>query len=261
MLFRLWPILFLIAAFCGCDTPKGADLDEQKNPHFIEGKERTKARDIKGAIEAFQRALDANPNSALAHFELGMLYEKYDEQNEWRYVLALYHYYRAYELRPNAYPADNAKLRMQACRQELAKAESMAPLYPSMQRELEKLREENSQLRRQVDFLQTQALARTTSTSSNQLRSRPSSSSSTSEPAGTTSDLLADPSSHPVIQSSNPGASTANASGRKHTVKDHETFASIARTYRLSVQSLLAANPGVEPKRLRAGQTVNIPSS
>src|SRR5437762_5371265 len=89
-----------------------------------------------------------------------MLYKKHDEQNERRYVLALYHYYRAYELRPNAYPADNAKVRIQACRQELAKAESLAPLYPSMQRELEKLREEKSQLRRQVEFLQTQALAR-----------------------------------------------------------------------------------------------------
>src|SRR2546425_10074693 len=171
MLFRLWPTLLLIAVACGCDTPKGADLDEQKNPHFLEGKERTKARDIKGAIEASEHALETNPNSALAHFELGMLYEKHDEQNEWRYVLALYHYYRAYELRPNAYPADNAKLRMQACRQELAKAESLAPLYPAMQRELEKLREENSQIRRQLEFLQNQALARTTSIASNQFAS------------------------------------------------------------------------------------------
>ena len=272
MLFRLWPALLLIAAISGCDTPKGADLDEQKNPHFIEGKERTKARDVKGAIEAFQHALDANPNSALAHFELGMLYEKYDEQNEWRYVLALYHYYRAYELRPNAYPADNAKLRMQACRQELAKAESLAPLYPSMQRELEKLREENSQLRRQLEFLQSQVLARSTSTSSNQpagtapLGDRDRSPVAARSPsdrspiAARTSDF-ADLRPSRATPSSEPSATSAGPSGRKHTVKDRETFASIARTYRLPVQSLLAANPGVEPRRLRAGQTVNIPGS
>src|SRR4051812_19542566 len=170
MFGRLLPTLLLLLIFAGgfgCDTPKGADLDEQKNPHFIEGKDRTRARDYKGAIEAFQRALDANPNSALAHFELGMLYEKHDEDNEWRYVLALYHYYRAYELRPNAYPADNAKLRIQACRQELAKTESLAPLYPAMQRDLDKLREENSQLRRQVEFLQAQVLNRSTAISNN----------------------------------------------------------------------------------------------
>src|SRR5438067_2039463 len=259
MLFRLWPALLLIAAISGCDTPKGADLDEQKNPHFIEGKERTKARDVKGAIEAFQHALDANPNSALAHFELGMLYEKYDEQNEWRYVLALYHYYRAYELRPNAYPADNARLRMQACRQELAKAESLAPLYPSMQRELEKLREENSQLRRQLDFLQNQMLARTSSPSGNQ-------------PAGTAPERdrspvaarapdLSDNSRPARAIASENSAVAVGPSARKHTVRDRETFASIARTYRLPVQSLLTANPGVEPRRLRAGQTVNIPGS
>src|SRR4051794_25673166 len=93
----LWPrliVVLMICCLCGCESPKAADRDEQKNPHFVEGKERTKARDYKGAIDAFQRALDANPNSALAHFELGMLYEKHDDQNEWRYVLALYHYYR-----------------------------------------------------------------------------------------------------------------------------------------------------------------------
>ncbi len=261
-------MLLLVAIAFGCDTPKGADLDEQKNPHFIEGKERTKARDIKGAIEAFQRALDANPNSALAHFELGMLYEKHDEQNEWRYVLALYHYYRAYELRPNAYPADNAKLRMQACRQELAKAESLAPLYPAMQRELEKLREENSQIRRQLEFLQNQALARSASIPTNQFASvTPDRSSDRSAIAVHPADLtdnsrLPRPLGSSEIPATPAGvASPASGSGRKHTVKERETFASIARTYRLPIQSVLAANPGVEPKRLRAGQTVNIPSS
>src|SRR5436190_21706671 len=201
MLFRLWPrwlLLLMVAGICGCESPKGADVDEQKNSHFIEGKERAKARDYKGAIEAFQRAVDANPNSALAHFELGLLYEEHDEKNEWRYVLALYHYYRAYELRPNAYPADNAKLRIQACRQELAKAESLAPLYPSMQRELEKLREENSQLRRQVEFLQTQALARA-------------------------STVLTDPASSASVQVSQHGDSTETRTSRTGPVQDRTT--------------------------------------
>jgi len=255
MLFRLWPALFIpliAAALCSCDTPKGTDVDEQKNPHFIEGKERTKARDIKGAIEAFQHALDANPNSALAHFELGMLYEKYDEQNEWRYVLALYHYYRAYELRPNAYPADNAKLRIQACRQELAKTESLAPLYPAMQRDLERLKEENLQLRKQVEFLQAQVLARNAAT--NQI---------TASPGQTHSNSLPDPAEGNRSGRSAPVAdrlaATALGNGRKHTVREKETFASIARTYHIRTESLMAANPAIEPKRLRAGQTLNVP--
>src|SRR5258706_9131510 len=245
-------LLLIIAGFCGCESPRGVERDEQKNPHFLEGKERAKARDYKGAIGAFQHALENNTNSSLALFELGMLYEKHDDQNEWRYVLALYHYYRAYELRPNAYPADNAKVRIQACRQELAKTESLAPLYPAMQRDLEKLREENSQLRRQVEFLQTQVLGQTVATSNR-------------GPVAAGSQLRnvdiseAGRNSRPSVvldhEAGTPGSS------RKHTVKERETFASIARTYKVRVDSVLAANPGIEPKRLRPGQTVNIPSS
>src|ERR1044071_273865 len=148
-----------------------------------------------------------------------MLYEKYDEQNEWRYVLALYHYYRAYELRPNAYPADNAKLRIQACRQELAKTESLAPLYPAMQRDLERLKEENLQLRKQVEFLQGQVLARNAGT--NQITASPGQTHSNS-----LSDLAEGRRSGPVTDRLPP---TASGSGRKHTVREKETFASIAR--------------------------------
>lgn len=255
MLLRLWPTIILVlivAGICGCDLPKTAELDEQKSPHFIEGKERAKARDFKGAVEAFQHALDANPNSALAHFELGMLYEN-DEKNEWRYVLALYHYYRAQELRPNAYPADNARVRIQACRQELAKTESLAPLYPSMQRELEKLREDNSQLRRQVEFLQTQALARGSGGVTNPMPGVPAQTGHLSEVAETPRGAK---SNQPVDRSTG-----VSAAGRKHTVKDRETFASIARIYRLRTESVMAANPTIEPKRLRAGQTLSIPGS
>jgi len=256
MLLRQWLTLTLSligVGLCGCDAPKQADVDEQKNPHFVEGKERAKARDFKGAVDAFEHALDANPNSALAHFELGMLYEN-DEQNEWRYVLALYHYYRAYQLRPNAYPADNAKVRIQVCRQELAKSESLAPLYPSMQRELEKLREENSQLRRQVEFLQGQALAR----SSNTAAPSPTALVTKTNPVIETPETVR--TTTPTPASDRTAASPLSGT-RKHTVRDHETFASIARLYKLRTESVMAANPSIVPTRLRSGQTLTIPAS
>jgi tetratricopeptide (TPR) repeat protein len=255
MFLRLWPrvlLLLMIGCLSGCESPRLADRDEQKNPHFIEGKERAKARDYKGAVEAFQRALESNPNSALAHFELGMLYETHDEQNEWHNVLALYHYYRAYELRPNAYPADNAKMRIQACRQELAKAESLAPLYPSMQRELEKLREENSQLHRRVDFLQSQALARAAAALTD-----PAPAMLQTHTGADQAELVRG--TKPVLVSDR--AATVAGTSRKHMVKDRETMAAIARLYHLRVESVMAANPAIEPKRLRAGQTLNIPAS
>jgi LysM repeat protein len=55
-----------------------------------------------------------------------------------------------------------------------------------------------------------------------------------------------------------------NASGKplntgsssKHVVKSGETFYSISRQYKVSVQSLVAANPSVRPTSLRVGQSL-----
>jgi LysM repeat protein len=40
-----------------------------------------------------------------------------------------------------------------------------------------------------------------------------------------------------------------------------ETLAAIARKYNLNLNSLLAANPGLNPKKMRVGQTINLPPS
>lgn len=48
-------------------------------------------------------------------------------------------------------------------------------------------------------------------------------------------------------------ALTAQASVAGHTVKSGETFYSIARDHNVSIRSLMAANPGVEPTRMRVG--------
>ena len=46
---------------------------------------------------------------------------------------------------------------------------------------------------------------------------------------------------------------------RTYTIKSGETMASIARKQGVSLTALQSANPGVNPKKLRAGQTVNLP--
>jgi len=48
---------------------------------------------------------------------------------------------------------------------------------------------------------------------------------------------------------------------RTHTVAAGETAVRIARRYGVSLDALLAANPGLEPRRMRVGQVLNIPSS
>jgi LysM repeat protein len=42
-------------------------------------------------------------------------------------------------------------------------------------------------------------------------------------------------------------------------VRAGETLASISRSYRVSLTSIIAANPGIDPRRIRPGQVVRIP--
>ena len=112
---------FGILACCllcgGCWPSAQAPLDEQKESNFLTGKARTQDRDYDGAIEAFEKALEANPHSASAYFELAVIYDQHKND----YAAALYHYEKARRLRPNAYPADIAKDRLEVCKRELAK--------------------------------------------------------------------------------------------------------------------------------------------
>src|SRR5262245_33568148 len=151
----LRPALMMVLlglAGSGCIPKTETTQDEQKNSHYQAGKERLSALDYKGAISAFERALEDNPKSALAHYELGVLYD----QHESDYAAALYHYRKALKLRPSGYPAENIRQRIPACRQELIKEDSLAVINPSVLRETERLREDNQSLRKQIELLQAQ---------------------------------------------------------------------------------------------------------
>ncbi|MBM7856022.1 LysM repeat protein, partial [Desulfohalotomaculum tongense] len=47
--------------------------------------------------------------------------------------------------------------------------------------------------------------------------------------------------------------------GMLYTIKAGDTFYSIARRYDVSLDDLLAANPGIDPDNLRVGQVICIP--
>jgi LysM repeat protein len=56
-------------------------------------------------------------------------------------------------------------------------------------------------------------------------------------------------------------AATGAGRARTHTVKTGETPFAISRQYRIKLDALLSANPGLDPKRIRVGQVLNIPTS
>jgi len=266
MALRFGFLLFCLG-LAGCFPEAESRLEEQKNPYFVTGKSRVTARDYKGAIEAFEKAIESNPRSALAHFELGLLYE----QHEADYAAAIYHYNQAIKLRPNgAHPADNARVRLPGCRQEMVKTDLLATVNPSALRESERLRGENLQLRKQVD-----SLNETIKDLHQQLASRAPA--PTLNPAGTPIQA-GSAAPRPLADTTRgreanlppgrgltplPPRNTVNPapSFRIHTVKSGDTLASIARRYNVHLDSLLAANPRVEPTRISPGQTIQIPAS
>jgi LysM repeat protein len=77
------------------------------------------------------------------------------------------------------------------------------------------------------------------------------------------SNSLAQVASMPPKTSSPTSGSTAlnSNSSRTHTVKAGETPSLIARKYGVKLDALMAANPSLDPHRLRVGQSLRIPSS
>ena len=117
---------------CGCESGPQSQADEQKEPHFLEGRSRVNAMDYSGAIESFAEALEVNPRSASAHFELGWLYEQKNPDA----AAAIYHYEKYLKLRADAVNGETIRQRVQGLKQILA--ETTSPLPPSaLQRELD----------------------------------------------------------------------------------------------------------------------------
>ena len=259
--FALMPLACLVLS--GCSPTAETQLDEQKNPHYLAGMEKLRALDYKGAVESFERALEDNPRSALAHFELGVLFDQHEND----YAAALYHYNKALKLRPNDHPADIVRQRIPGCKQEMAKADSLAVLNPSALRETDRLRDENSALKKQVEILQAQLTGRPVAPSTASAGTRDISRSlavpATNNPAAPIQAGY-DAAGHRVSSGNGDAvhaAATPATRARTHTVKAGETPFSIARQYRVKLDSLLGANPGLNPKRIRAGQSINIPVS
>ncbi|MEO8616991.1 MAG: LysM peptidoglycan-binding domain-containing protein [Luteolibacter sp.] len=66
--------------------------------------------------------------------------------------------------------------------------------------------------------------------------------------------------SEPSAPSKAPAVAASSVS-KKYKVQDNDTFSSISRKQKVSVASLMAANPSVKPTALHTGQIINLDSS
>lgn len=242
----LWSALLLFGSLVlsGCIPSSQGQSDEEKEPHFLRGSDRVNAMDFKGAIISFEKALEANPKSAAAHFELGWLLD----QKEGDPAGAIYHYERYLRLRPNATKSDIVKQQITACKQELARTVSLGPVSDKQQRDLEKTAEENRRLTEENKRL-SEELAKWRASAVQPLTG-----------AGRTGGELVPQSGS--LQGKTGGVSQASSPlvpRRSYTIKAGDTPSSIAKQYAIKVDALLAANPKLDPRRLRVGQVINLP--
>jgi tetratricopeptide (TPR) repeat protein len=259
-LFRgLLPLLAGLA-LSGCIQSARSPSDEEKEPHFLAGKSRFSTMDYRGAIESFEKALEVNPHSGAAHFELACLLEQKETADP---AAAIYHFERYLKLRPNAGNVEIVRQQIMICKQELAKTVSLGPVNERVQREFEQIAEEKKRLteenkRLREDLEKCRAYLSRLPALTNQAgpaapaqrAAQPSGLAQRSPPAGTVS--------------SNPGNPTRPAPppavSRSHTVKAGETLTMIARQYGIKVETLIGANPGLNPRRLHVGQALTIPA-
>jgi len=238
-------IALCVFALGGC-VGSQSQLDEQKEPHFLTGKSRVNMMDYPGAIEAFEKALEVNPHSASAHFEVALLYEK----NQQDYAAAIYHFQRFLTLRPKSEYAEIVNQRILACKQELAKSVSLLPSTPGFQREYERLTEENKRLHTEIE--QWRAYAQQLQTLTNQVAAAPV--------IRTPTPTAPQPALQTAGTTSAQSATGAAMSNRTHTVKAGETPTIIARKYGVKLEALMAANPRLDPRRMQVGQTLALPA-
>jgi len=251
---RFWFGVFAVwlgVALSGCLPSDQNQSDEEKEPHFVLGKSRINAMDYQGAVEAFEESLEVNPHSSAAHFELGWLYDEKESDP----AAAIFHYQQYLKLCPTAGNTEVIKQRIESCKQELAADVLPLPSTPAAQAQITQLVEQNQQLQDEVNkwraYFASQQTAKeqapTASPPVNPVSPQPVHNASTTA-GGPVPD-------HPV------NSIPAKPILGTHTVAAGETAVRIARRYGITLDALLAANPGLEPRRMHVGQILNIPAS
>jgi len=255
----LWVAVMAAAVvLAGCMPSGDGQGDDEKEPHFVLGKAKVNAMDYTGAIEAFEESLEADPQSAAAHFELGWLYDEKASDP----AAAIYHYREYLKLEPNANNAEVIRQRIYRCKQQLAADVLPLPSTPAAQQQLEKLLEQNRQLQAQVDELNDAVKQWSAYAARLAALTNPPPVAGNPVPPPTPNLVQT-----PVVVASQTPASlvgyterpTSASRPRTHTVAPGETAAAIARKYGIRLSALESANPSVNPNRIRAGQVLNIP--
>lgn len=261
----------LCLSLSGCFQAGDSQGDEKKEPHYLSGKSLVEQMDWQGAIDEFEKALEVNPHSASAHFELAWLCE--EKVNPTDSAAAIYHYQQYLKLSPNPDKADLVKQHINTCKLELVKTmAAVGPLPSGAQRELERVVAENKSLQDQIGQLQAQitqlksaataaqAQAAQAQAQAAQFQAQVSSSRPVIERRSIESPRMEATHSNAGVRREYTSTHSRGTSSKTHVVRSRETMASIAREYGISLAALQSANPQVRPTHLIVGQALRIPT-
>jgi len=248
-------ILGLAFLLAGCFPPPESNLDEQRDPHYLNGRRRAESQDHQGAIEEFEKALEVNPHNASAHFELGVLYENFLKD----YAAAICHYEKFRQLSPKSENAEKARERISVCKRDLAGSEFLPPTTQIIQKQLDRLTLENKTLHEQVSTLEAQLKERSAA-AARIAASAPVSAPSVSHATPQTAASPSTPVNPSPKSPQPPPPSAAPAEPTTYVVASGDTMNKIARQHKIKVSKLESANPGVDSRHLKVGQKLVIPA-
>ena len=196
--------------------------------------------------------MEANPRSAAAHFQLACLFDTKESDP----AAAIFHYQQFLRLNPKADNAEVIRQRIYSCKQQLAADVLPLPSAPAAQKQLEDLAEKNRQLQDEVGKWRAYYAAQQ-SAPKNSPVAAPANPASGGSP--TPDDISAAPANPP--KSAPPVTKpAAKPAARTCTVAAGDTLAGIARKHGVSLVALESANPGISPKKLHVGQSLNLPA-
>lgn len=248
-----WLLLgMLCLGGAGCLPTDRVTGGEEDDPDFQAGLAHKRSGRPLRAVESFERALQRNPGSVSAHFELGLLYY----QGVTNYVAALYHFDRVQLLNPHFKYNQMVEQMIRGCKQEFMRDIPVGTITWQMQQDLQRLQrleQENAELRQRIEQLRIELAAQSVTRQPGGANLSEASRNSTT---GGAAPRRTAPSAS-TERSIGPGSRTGASS---YVVHKGDTIYSIARRHDLHPNALLAANPGVDPKLIHPGQTLVVPS-
>ncbi len=152
MFRRLTVSALLVLGMAACQPiDKNLEAEDSRNPHFKKAENFIEAKNYVEAVREYEAAIQANPNVATAHLELGHIYgEKLGDE-----ISSMYHYSKFLELRPTSEKREAVQALLDNEKFVLA---TKLPNSPVANAEMfAKLQSENANLKKELEDAQSRA--------------------------------------------------------------------------------------------------------